>query len=174
MKYFLGAISMILLHACADHSRVVLRMVNDQNDGWNAFSIVLMDNNTYRATGITPEKSGRYTISRDTIYLDGNGSYDGKILFKKNALDCLFRIQYYDGQRVTDMRIILDSLFCHNITRQQVTGKWKYPNDSFDFDTLQLNSNGTAEWKGIQYASWDISGPELSLVVNNQASTVLI
>ncbi len=157
-----------------DTRKKVLRLVNDQNDGFNAFNINFWDDHTYSTDNLSTDKSGRYSIAGNVIILDSAHADEERIAFDKNMLGCMYHVRYVTKKDTTDTRVIFDSLFCNHIPLNNFVGKWKYEKDIVSTDTIWLNSNGTEYLNESAYKKWDVDNAELYLTKNNTAERILI
>lgn len=154
-------------------SKTVLRLVNKPNDGWNAFNIIMHEDSSYEVRNIFVRSSGHYSISGNVILLH-NATTDEKIKFNMTDLNCPYNIQYISKSDTTDMRVILDSIFCHRISREELMGSWEYKdNKTGATGDLQFDDS-TAKKEGVTYREWRINDAELQLIKNNTEECFLI
>jgi len=95
--------------------REILRFVNDQNDGWNAFPIALRDDSTFEiehlSFGEPDVERGRYSISSEGILLFRGDSSHERIIFEVTPSGHILKPTYISDKRTIAMRVVFDSLF---------------------------------------------------------------
>jgi hypothetical protein len=168
-KYLLGFAFLLFLVSCRHQSKEILKFVNDQNDGWNAFSITLRDNNTYKREDFGSSYTGKYHISGTTISLGKN-----EIVFDTTSSGCIYNARYGKEESLTDMRVVFDNLFCKPLPRERLIGKWVYETVSSGWDTLLLPKNGTATFGDSDYEKWNFEDPIIFLTNSNTSTQLLV
>jgi hypothetical protein len=112
MKYLACSALLLFFISCAQKQpKEKLCLVNDQNDGWNAFSIILRDDNTYKIEDTEVRETGNYTISDNIIFLDCKSKQKDSIKFDRRTFGGISNVRYISKDRVTIMRVVSDSLF---------------------------------------------------------------
>jgi hypothetical protein len=176
MKCITGIAILVSLLSCRhqpNDRKDIFKLVNDQNDGWNAFSITLRNDNTYKREDFGSNETGKYSVSDTIILLNGNNQSGGKIIFDTTRFGCPYNIKYFQTDNPTSMRVVFDSMFCGHILKN-LLGSRVYLNRLSEFDTLQLNDDKTARFIGSAYSKWDFEGPEIWLYLNNTSEYLLV
>ena len=118
MKYFL-LILVMTSFSCRQKrqpkpAKELMRFVNDQNDGFNAFNISIFDDSSYKkdqSLFAEDVERGEYSMNDTAIYFTSGKLNGGRIAFEKDRQGRLQKpILYRHGIMNTPMRIIFDSL----------------------------------------------------------------
>jgi hypothetical protein len=185
MKYTLAVAMLSILVACKNrpeaprNPKEILKLVDEGNDGWNAFPIAFSDDSTFKieyfSFGDPDIETGKYSISEKSIYVFRQNSRKDKIIFDRTSTGCLYNVKYLSGDRTINMRVVRDSLFCDHSYDKKIAGTWRcYETNVKGSDTLKLNNDGTARFKGNNYASWHFDNPYLYLSWKSMSAQLLV
>jgi hypothetical protein len=111
MKYLSLLFLVVISFSCKPKPKELLRFVNDQNDGFNGFNICIYSDSSYEKRE-WESNAGQYTMTDSAIYFKTGPLQDNKLVFGKDSAGCISQPQLIYEDRITAMRIILDSLFC--------------------------------------------------------------
>lgn len=113
MRYLLFLVT-IATFSCKPKPRELLRVVNDQNDGFDAFNIVIYDDSSYVKTEFLSEQTGSYAIINDNIYFKSGTLKNYELVLEKDSSGHISKTALTYQKQVTQMRTLFDSLFFHN------------------------------------------------------------
>lgn len=112
MKRFLSVLILAFLYSCSARPVEILRLVNDQNDGWNAFTVSLFNDSTYKKEEFLSSAGGDYSVINDTVYFTTGALEKQTLVFGKDSLGCNGEPKLVFQRYTTVVRVIFDSLFC--------------------------------------------------------------
>jgi len=96
-------------------AKELIRFVNDQNDGFDAFNISIFDDSTYERDASLFEEDvqrGNYSTNDTAIYFKSGKLNGDRIVFAKDSSGRINKpVLYQYNISSTPMRIIFDSLF---------------------------------------------------------------
>jgi hypothetical protein len=111
MKYLF--VILLMITSCTQRKELV-RLVNSNNDGFNAFNLSLRSDSSYAKTELVFNATGKYAII-DSLVIFKSGPYEGgKMIFHRDSLGCMNEPLLIEGTRETAMRVLFDSMFCNN------------------------------------------------------------
>lgn len=87
-------------------------MVNDQNDGWNAFTVSVFDDGTYKKEVFGGSEAGGCSIRNDTVYFNTGRLKGEAMVFTRGPSGCVYEPALLSQKDRTGMRVNFDSLFC--------------------------------------------------------------
>ena len=110
-------VSTVLASCTSQTSPELARLVNDQNDGFNSFNLVIYVDSTYSKEEWT-SSNGRYTLSDSVIFFK-TGPLKGQTLaFRTGTADCMCEPKLQEKNWEIAMRVIQDSLFCKELSKR--------------------------------------------------------
>ena len=113
MKYRLLVLT-IFSFSCKTKPKELLRFVNDQNDGWNAFNIVIHEDSSYTKSEFISDQNGLYSIKNDTVSFKTGPLKNYKLVLTKDSTGHVLKAVLIYQNQTTAMRTISDSLFFQN------------------------------------------------------------